>query len=47
MFNSVLFAKWKWRLVRKEQGKWEDIFASKYGLELRRSQTNVKFQSWW
>jgi len=47
MFNSALLAKWKWRLVSKEQGKWKDILASKYDLESGRSQTNVKFQSWW
>jgi len=33
-------------MVSKEQGKWKDIIDSKY-LELGRSQTRMKYQSWW
>jgi len=35
-------------MVSNEQGRWTDIFLSKYGLELDWSQTSMKFQSrWW
>ena len=42
-FNNALLAKWKWRLVCNEQGKWKDILVSKYGLE----SGCRKIQSWW
>jgi len=32
-FNGALLDKWKWHLLRKEQGKWKDIIISKYGSE--------------
>jgi len=30
-----------------EKGKWKDIILSKYGLESGRSQSRLKYQSWW
>jgi len=29
-FNYALMAKWKWRLMSDEKGKWKDILESKY-----------------
>jgi len=29
-FNFALMAKWKWRLMSEEEGKWKDILKSKY-----------------
>jgi len=36
-FNATLLAKWKWRLMSEEKGKWKDILLSKYGMENGRS----------
>jgi len=47
LFNSVLLAKWKWRLMSGEQGKCKDILVSKYGLEPGRRGIQVNHQSWW
>jgi len=47
-FNSALLAKWRWRMVSNEQGKWKDILVAKYGMDFNRSQNAVKFHSrWW
>jgi len=32
-FNSALLAKWKWRVMSGEGGKWKEILNSKYGYE--------------
>jgi len=45
-FNGALLAKWKWRLVSEERGKWKDILISKYGAESCRHQMPKKYQSW-
>ena len=42
IFNNALLAKWKWRLMNDERGKWKDIPVSKYGLEIGRSHTRLK-----
>ena len=46
-FNSALLAKWKWRIMSDEGGKWKDILQSKYGTEEGRRQVGLKYQSWW
>ena len=30
LFNSALLAKWYWRLLSEEKGKWKEILTSKY-----------------
>jgi len=30
-FNSVLLAKWKWRLEKEDGGLWRDVLESRYG----------------
>jgi len=47
MFNSAILAKWKWRLLSNEQGKWKDILVSKYSMESGRRPSQEKPQSWW
>ncbi|XP_068466531.1 uncharacterized mitochondrial protein AtMg00310-like [Phaseolus vulgaris] len=46
-FNYALLAKWRWRIVSEEKGRWKDLLVSKYGMNLDRSLGPVKFQSWW
>jgi len=46
-FNYALLAKWRWRLVSDEKGKWKDLMISKYGMDLDYPQTPVKMQTWW
>jgi len=29
-FNRALQAKWKWRMMSEEKGKWKEILVSKY-----------------
>ncbi|XP_068461678.1 uncharacterized protein [Phaseolus vulgaris] len=46
-FNTTLLAKWKWRLLGEEKGKWKYIILSKYGIMHRHYQLPLKYQSWW
>ena len=46
-FNSALLAKWKWRLMNGEGGKWKEVIVSKYGITSGSSQVRLKYQSWW
>jgi len=46
-FNHALLAKWRWRCISQEEGRWKEILVSKYGLEPGNAQTPVKLQSWW
>jgi len=46
-FNAAHLAKWKWRYISDENGKWKDLLDSKYDSELELSQTPVKHQLWW
>ena len=46
-FNLALLAKWKWRLISEEKGRWKEMLVSKYGLGSEVSQTPVRLQSWW
>ena len=46
-FNSALLAKWKWRCISDEKGRWKEVLDSKYSLENNREQIQVKYQSWW
>ena len=45
--NFALVAKWRWRLISQEKGKWKEVLLSKYGLQLDDTQIPVKYQSWW
>ena len=47
MFNHALLAKWKWRCISEQKGRWKDLLGSKYDLDRESGQTPVKFQSWW
>jgi len=40
-------AKWRWRCISDEKGRWKGCLDLKYGLEHDISQTPVKLQSWW
>ena len=44
-FNTALLAKWRWRCISNEKGRWKEFLDSKYGMELDTSQTSVKLQS--
>jgi len=46
-FNYAFLAKWRWRLLSEEKGRWKELLDSKYGLDLDSSHTLVKFQTWW
>jgi len=46
-FNTALLAKWKWRIMSDEGGKWKDILLSKYGTETGRGKVRQRYQSWW
>ncbi len=46
-FNTALLAKWKWRLIAEEKGRWKEMVVSKYGLGSEVSRIPVKLQSWW
>jgi len=43
-FNTSLLAKWRWRYISEETGRWKELLESKYGSEM---QIMVKLQSWW
>jgi len=45
--NCALVAKWRWRLISQEKGKWNEVLLSKYGLQLDDTRIPVKYQSWW
>jgi len=36
-------AKWKWRLLTEEKGKWKDWLVSKYGMDLGNNLTHSNF----
>jgi len=46
-FNYALLAKWRWRVISQDEGKWREVLESKYGVELECPQLPVKYQSWW
>ena len=46
-FNVALLAKWRWRIMSNEGGKWKEIILSKYGTEAENIQLRSKHQSWW
>jgi len=46
-FNYALLAKWKWRSISDDKGRWKEILDSKYGLNPRCPHISVKYQSWW
>jgi len=41
-FNSALIAKWRWRFISQEKGKWKEVLESKYGAELECPHISVK-----
>ncbi len=47
LFNQALLAKWRWRFLSEENGRWKMLLDSKYNLGDENSQTPVKYQSWW
>ena len=46
-FNYALMAKWKWRLMSDEKGKWKDILESKYMVTSDNYQVRPCNHSWW
>jgi len=48
-FNTILLAKWLWRLGTEEEGVWRDITMSRYGSwwEMIGSMSVRKASSWW
>ncbi|XP_068466211.1 uncharacterized protein [Phaseolus vulgaris] len=46
-FNYALMAKWKWRWLSDEKGRWKDILESKYGGGCEGTNPPIKLQSWW
>ncbi|XP_068471476.1 uncharacterized protein [Phaseolus vulgaris] len=46
-FNYALMAKWKWRLMSDEKGKWKDIMESKYMIKSGISSVRPCYHSWW
>jgi len=47
MFNCALLAKWKWRMLSEEKGKWKEILVSKYNMEGVGSEVSSNYSSWW
>jgi len=46
-FNYALMAKWKWRLMSDEKGKWKDILESKYIATFGNNHVRPCYHSWW
>ena len=46
-FNYALLAKWKWRCISDDKGRWKEVLDSKYGLDPSSFHISVKYQSWW
>ena len=46
-FNYVFLAKWKWRCISDDKGRWKEVLDSKYGLDPSIVHIPVKSQSWW
>jgi len=46
-FNYALSAKWKWRWLSDEKGRWKDILESKYEEGSEGTHSSLKLQSWW
>ena len=46
-FNHALLAKWKWRWLSDEKGRWKDILESKYEEGSEGTYSYLKLQSWW
>jgi len=46
-FNYALLAKWRWRFLTEEKGRWKEMLVSKYGTNVDTPQSPIKFQSWW
>jgi len=46
-FNRALLAKWKWRMMSEEEGKWKEILVSKYYNGSVNIQRCGKNYSWW
>ena len=46
-FNQALIAKWKWRCISPEKGRWKEVLGSKYDLDRANGCTTAKDQSWW
>jgi len=46
-FNAALLAKWRWRCISEEKGRWMECMDSKYDLEYNGTQILLKLQSWW
>ena len=47
MFNYALLAKWNWRMLSEEKGKWKEILTSKYYTGGVRNEVSGNYSSWW
>ena len=47
MFNCALLAKWNWRMLSEEKGKWKEILVSKYYTGGVRTEVSGNYSSWW
>ena len=46
-FNDALLAKWKWRLMSEEKGRWKEVLMSKYGIQSDHNIQQLNLKSWW
>ncbi|XP_068474698.1 uncharacterized protein [Phaseolus vulgaris] len=45
--DTNIMAKWRWRCISSEKGKWKECLDSKYDLKHSGNHTFMRLQSWW
>jgi len=45
-FNHAMLAKWKWRCISDDKGRWREVLDSKYGMDPSNARVPMKYQSW-